>query len=436
MDRRQFLKNTMLGAGAFATSGSLSAKKISTTEKSKTPLQAKGGFITEPSREIAVVDSADVVVVGGGPAGVAAAISASRQGADVLMLERQYFLGGLFTGCGVTPIIDMYSPLEGGKKVQNIKGIAEELCQRLDEVHMLNYEKIRPKADPEAAKYLMEDMIGKAGVRLLYGVQAAQVVMSGNRIDAVIVEGKSGRVAIKAKFVIDCSGDGDILEWAGEDFNTYKDDIGAMWRIGNAANCKKGNPTAVKGVRTRHLVGEKEQDGLDMYNLTRVQLNLRKIMWEDAEDLKKAEGCEDLYLLDTPSVVGVRITRVLNSVKNVTLDGAMTGKNYKDVIGFAGCDSTLRYKDKKYAGYQRKMWQVPYSAITPKRVENLLVGGRCFGFERGLTYDSREVGTCFMTGQAAGTAAGIAVNSRCSCRDVDIEKLQSKLRSQNVKLDW
>ena len=432
MDRRNFIKATVLGAGALTVGAAqpVQAKSV----KVKTPLEVKD-YVTEPRKQIPVVDSADVVIVGGGPAGFAASIAAARQGASVLMLERQYFLGGLFTGCGVTPIIDMYSPRKNGKE-QAIKGISEELCQRLDEKHMMSWEYVRPKADPEAAKFLMEDMIGQAGVRLLYGVQAAEVVMSGDSINAIILEGKSGRVAVRAKFVIDCSGDGDVLQFCGEDFNTYKDDIGAMWRIGNAVNCKKGTPTAVKGVMTRHTVGEKAQDGLDMYNLTRIQLKLRRMMWEDAEELKKQPGSEDLFLLDTPSVVGVRITRVLNSVKNVTVEGAINGKNYDDVIGFTGSDCNINFNGQIYKAPDRKIWQVPYSALTPKHIENLLVAGRCFGFERGLTYDSREVGTCFMTGQAAGTAAGLAVQARCSGREVNISKLQSALRAQNVKLDW
>ena len=252
MDRRHFLKTTALGAGVL-TLGTASTK--AQTIKAKTPLEVKG-YVTEPAKQIPVVDTADVVIVGGGPAGFAAAIAAARQGVSVLLLERQYFLGGLFTGCGVTPIIDMYSPTKSGK-VQAIKGISEELCNRLDEVHMLNYENIRPKADPEAAKYLMEEMIGEAGARILYGVQVAEVVMTGDAISAVILESKSGRVAVKTKFVVDCSGDGDVLDYVGEDFTIYKDDIGAMWRIGNAEHAKRGNPTAVKGVRTRHTVGEK-----------------------------------------------------------------------------------------------------------------------------------------------------------------------------------
>lgn len=435
MDRRHFLKTAALGTGAITVGQAVPAHAKEPAKEAKTPLDVKG-FIKEPARRIPVVDSADVVIVGGGPAGVAAAISAARQGSSVLVLERQYFLGGLFTGCGVTPIIDMYSPTESGK-TQAIFGIAEELCQRLDAMKMLSVEYVRPKVDPEAAKFVMEEMLDEAGVRLIYGVQAAEIVMSGNRIDAVIIEGKSGRVAIQTKFVVDCSGDGDILEWAGEDFTVYQNDIGAMWRIGNAENCKAGTPTCIKGVRTRHTTGEKDQDGLDMYNLTRIQKNMRKMMWEDAVALSKNPGCEDLFLLDTPSVVGVRVTRVLNSVFNVTVEGAALGQSYDDVIGFSGSDSTLKRSNGIHIpATQRKIWQIPYRALTPKRVENLLVAGRCFGYEKGLTYDSREVGTCFMTGQAAGTAAGMAVKTRCSCREVNVPALQANLRSQNVKLDW
>ena len=431
MKRRDFLKTTALAGGALAVAPSVVSAKPA-TEISKTPLKADG-FVRERARKIPVIDSADVVIVGGGPAGVSAAIAAARGGSDVLLLEREYFLGGLFTGCGVTPIINMYTPDPAWRKLA-VAGVCKELVDRLDAVGMICDEKIRPKVDPEAAKYYMEEMLAESGARILYGVQVAQVVMSGSRIDSVILDSKSGRVAVKARFVVDCSGDGDVLEWAGEDFNVYKEDIGAMWRIGHAENFPKGNPTPTKGVKTRHTTGERKQDGLDIYNLTRIQLLMRKNAWKEVEEARKQPGCEDLYLVDTPSVVGVRITRVLNSVGNVSAQGAVDGKRYDDAIGFAGADSTMTVDGNKYLSGRRPMWQVPYSAITPKTVPNLLVGGRCFGFERPLTYDAREIGCCFMTGQAAGTAAAIAVASRCSCREVDIRALQQSLKKQNVIL--
>ena len=340
MDRRSFLKTGAAGLAGLALSGPDAQAKV---QKGETPLEVSG-YVREPARKIPVVDSADVVVVGGGPAGFAAAVAAAREGADVLLLERLYFLGGLFTGCGVTPIINMFHPSADGPAQQAVFGIADELYRRMNEVGMINYDGICPKVDPEAAKYYMEAFCAESGVRILYGVQASQVTRSGDGIDSVIVEGKSGRVAIRARFVIDASGDGDILDWVGEDFRTDRNDIGAMWRIGNAENSTKdSSPTPVRGVRTRHTVGEKEQDGLDMYNLTRVQLKLRKKMWEEVLEKRTQPGNEDLYLVDTPALVGVRTTRVLDSVGNVTTEGAARGKAYPDVIGVTGGDSNLKY---------------------------------------------------------------------------------------------
>lgn len=436
MDRRDFLKGTLAGVGVLAASSSLSAAVSGSRKTAATPLKARG-WVHEPARRLAVVDQADIVVVGGGPAGFAAAVSAARQGADVILLERQYFLGGLFTGCGVTPIINIFQPLPGRKKERAVSGIAEEFCDRLQDAGMLSVESVcRPKADPEAAKYFMEEMISQSGVRLIYGVDAVQVIRRGDAVESVILEGKSGRVAVNTKFVVDTTGDGDVLAWTGEDFNIYKDDIGAMWRIGNAGSSPKGSLTPTKGVRTRHMTGERNQDGLDMYNLTRIQTSLRKTMWEDSVDLRKNPGCEDLFLLDTPSVVGVRITRVLNSVGNVSYEGALNGKTYKDVIGMVAGDSAVRDKDGKVLlkSSQRRIWQVPYSSIVPKTVPNLLVAGRCFGFDRDLARDAREIGACLMTGQAAGIAAALAVRNRCSNRELDVVSLQKALRDSKVKL--
>ena len=435
MDRRKFLKTTALSAAGVAAGGMLAPGAEARTVTAKTRLESKG-FIKEPARKIAVVDTADVVVVGGGPAGFAAAVAASRQGCDTILLERGYFLGGLFTGCDVTILNDMYTPTPDGR-VQAIFGICDELCQRLSKHGMLAWLKTPPNVDTEATKYFMEEMCLEAGVRILYGVQASEVTMSGDRIDHVILETKSGRVAVGAKFVIDCSGDGDVLEWTGEDFKEYKYDISAMYRIGNMGGVKAGSITPNEGVITGHLGdGIRGVDGLDMYTLTNAQLELRKRMWESAWNLRQTPGNEKAFLLSTPSVVGVRITRVLNSVFNVTTEGAATARSYDDVIGFTGSDSTLKWNGGKIPRTQRKMWQVPYRSIVPKKVPNLLVAGRCFGFEEELMYDAREVGTCLMTGQAAGVAAAQAVAYRRSCRDVDVKLLQDTLRENNVKLDW
>lgn len=437
MDRRDFLKKSAICTAAIAAAPTLAAE-AKTHDKEiegKTRLEVKG-HISEPARSTPVVDGADIVVVGGGPAGFASAIAAARQGCDVLLLERGYFLGGLFTGCDVTLLNNMYSPTPDGK-VQAVFGICQELCNRLEASKMIYTKKVSPNVDPEATKYYMERMCVESGVRILYGVQAAQVSMSGDRIDAVILETKSGRVAVTAKFVIDCTGDGDILEWAGEDFNEYKYNISAMWRVGGLGSDQGGSTTPNKGVRTRHLgKGIKDVDGLDMYVLSKSQIELRQMMWDQVQELRSTPDNPDAFLLSAPTVVGVRVTRVLNSVFNVTTEGAVEGKSYDDVIGFTGGDSNLTWNGKKIKKVNRKIWQVPYRSLVPKKVPNLLVAGRCFGYEQALRWDAREVGTCLMTGEAAGAAAAQAIASRCSCRDVDVPRLQATLRSAGAKLDW
>ena len=425
MDRRDFIRKASLGAGTTLVAPHLLVQAAAVPS---------GGHILEPAREIPVVASASVVVVGGGPAGFAAALAAAREGADVLLVERLYFLGGLFTGCGVTPIIDMYHPAGDGR-TQAVAGVAEELCNRLEALGMLIVHKgVHPKTDPEAAKYVMETLLCEAGVRVLYGTQVAQVQCSAGRIEAVVVEGKGGRAAIRTSFVIDCSGDGDVLSWTDDPFTVYKDDIGAMWRIGNAEASAQGSLTPVKGVRTLHMTGLREQDGLDMFNLSQAQIAIRKQIWEMTAALKGQEGCTDLYLVDTPSLVGVRVTRVLDSVCNVSLAGAMEGRTYPDVVGIAGAFTDIDYGGRRVGIRERKMWQVPYSSLTPRKTQNLLVAGRCFGFERGLTYDAREIGTCLLTGQAAGVAAALALDTRTSCRDLDIPALHRRLRRQHAAL--
>ena len=435
MDRRKFLKASALTAAGVAAGGALAPEASAKTANVETRLDSNGS-IKEPARRIPVVDNADLIVVGGGPAGFAASVAAARQGMDVIMLERGYFLGGLFTGCDVTLLNNMYTPTHNGR-VQAVFGICEELCNRLAAHDMMAWAGTPPNVDTEATKYFMEEMCTEAGVRILYGAHASEVSMSGDRIEALFVETKSGRVAIRTRFVIDCSGDGDVLAWTGEDFNEYKYDISAMYRIGNIGNCKKGWVTPNKGVYTQHLgAGVKDVDGLNVYEATKAQLDLRKRMWENAWNMRSQDGNEGAYLLSTPSVVGVRVTRVLNSVMNVTTEGAATGKSYDDVIGFTGSDSTLNWNGTKISRKDRKMWQIPYRSLVPKTVENLLAAGRCFGYEQNLRYDAREVGTCLMTGEAAGFAAAQAVSKRQSCRDINVRLLQKTLRKNNVKLDW
>lgn len=435
MDRRDFLRVSAC-ASAAASVGAVPGVASESARVSPTPLKSSG-TVREPARKIPVVDSADVVVLGGGPSGVAAAVSAARQGAGVILVEKSFCLGGLWTSGCVLPLNNTRAVTRDGKWSQVVFGVSEEVCSRLSSMGMLiSAKKDTPIPDPEAAKYVLEQLVQESGVRLLYDCRGAGVVMSGDRIDSVIIESKSGRVAVKAKAVVDCSGDGDMLEWTGEDFEVRRHHIGAMWRCGNAENLRRRgvSDTPVRGVKYLHTTGEKNQDGLDIYNITRLRLAMRKKMWDTLEEDRKLPGCEDLFLLDSGSLLGVRVTRVLNSLFNVPYAGSMDYTAYEDCIGIGGSDPVHTYGGGKMKGFSRPAWQIPYRSIVPKKVPNLLVAGRCFGFEEGLTYDAREVGVCFVTGQAAGNAAALAVNARCSVRDVDVKRLQEMLKAQGVQL--
>jgi hypothetical protein len=164
-------------------------------------------------------------------------------------------------------------------------------------------------------------------------------------------------------------------------------------------------------------------------------MDLREQMWKKTQALRAREGGDGIFLLETPPQIGVRVTRVLNPVKPVTLEESMHYTTYKDSIGMSGGSAPIMYQGRKIMTKERPYWQIPYSSITPKNCPNLLVGGRCFGYDDELSYDAREIGTCLVTGQAAGTASALALLGRTSVQDVDITKLRSALVEQKAKLE-
>lgn len=433
MDRRKFLKASMFGMGATM----LGVPELVAKESPRRdPVRLESnGWLKQPAREIPVVAEADVVVLGGGPAGVAAAVSAARTGAKVILLERYTFLGGLWTGGLVLPMLSTHGLSPDNEWTKVIWGFSNEIYMRLKKMKMVVNAKA-PCVDPEACKYVLEQYCEESGVQIIYHSWASDAVMSGDRIDAIFLETKSGRIAVRGKYFVDASGDGDLIAWSGEDFYELKYHVGAMYRIGGVPDeIKAGTKTPIPGVRNRHLHGYDDQDGLDVLNLSRLQLQLRKDMWRKTEELRSKEGCEGIFLLETPPQIGVRVTRVLNPVKPVTLEDSMNYTSYKDSIGMSGGSAPIMYQGRKISTRERPYWQIPYSSILPKTCPNLLVAGRCFGFDKELSYDAREIGTCLVTGQAAGTASALACLGRTSVQDVDIEKLRATLVDQNAKLE-
>jgi len=447
MKRRSCLSNVILSSGSLVL-GAGCVRKIEpeAAEKDAGPAPAvaeNGKTILEPARQIPVLAETEVLVIGGGPAGTAAAIAASRTGAETYLVERYNHLGGLWTGGLVLPLLSTHAVDKNHQTRQVIYGIGGEMSRKLKDLGMSIHE-VDPVVDPEAAKYVLDEMILEAGVKMLYHTWATEVIMDGNSIKGVLVESKSGRMAVLAKVVVDCTGDGDIFHWAGEPYDEMKYHIGLVHRLGNTDKVNRqvpgyvdrdlGGPTPIPGVNWVNMHGQDKQDALDVENLSRLQLEYRREIWESVQRIRQTPGYEKVFLLDTASQLGIRMSRIVEAEYRLTLEDTMTYRAFDDVIGISGAWTTMLYKGKRVPREDRPLWQIPYRSLIPKNTENLLVAGRCFCFERELVEDTRIIGTCLITGHGAGAAAGLAVKEGTRVRDLDTEKLKGLLLEQGAWL--
>jgi len=391
------------------------------------------GKVVEPRRELSILDTADVLVVGGGPAGVVAAIAARRAGARVTLVERYGHLGGLWTGGLVLLVLGHI--VQGGKQV--CQGIGEEIMRRLDKLDGAIIDRkpgVNPTVDAEAVKYVMVEMIEEAGVNIFLHCWGVDAIVNEGAVQGVVFESKSGRQAILAKVVVDATGDGDVFASAGAEFEHRSHNVGLVYRVGNldrvdrskagdsAAPKRIGAPTPVPGVNWVNLRGP-EVDGLDVATLTRMELNHRKYIWSHIQKIRATPGCEKVYLMETAPQLGVRITRVLQGLATVRLDDLKAGTKFPDVVGVGGSESG-----------NHGPWQIPYGALVPTRIDNVLAAGRCVSAEIRMADLVRLIPNCFVTGHAAGAAAAVAVRDGCRPREVDVAKVQKILTEQGAYL--
>ena len=447
MKRRDFVSKVLI-TGSALTIGVGCKRKIepvlSQKDEARVILKSETGkTIREPERQIPVLAETDVLVIGGGPAGTAAAIAASRTGAETYLVERYNHLGGLWTGGLVLPLLSTHAVDKHKRNKQVIYGIGGEIAKRLADLGMsINIE--NPTVDPEAAKYILEEMIRESGVKMLYHTWGTNVIMDGNEIKGVFVESKSGRMAILAKVVIDCTGDGDIFKLAGDNFDVMNYAIGLVHRLGNVdrIDTKKsgyvkmdiGQPTPLPGVNWVNMWGKENQNALDVKNLSQLQMDYRKEIWESVQKIRQTPGHDEVFLLDTASQLGVRMSRILDGEYKLTLEDTMTFRSFADVIGVSGAWTSILYKGKKVPKNERPLWQIPYRSLLPRKTDNLLVAGRCFCFEKELVEDTRIIGTCLITGHGAGVAAGLAVKDKERVRNINVKRLKETLQHQGAWL--
>lgn len=417
----------------------------STEQAEGMPSSAPAGAetIKEPARNIPVVETADVLVIGGGPSGVAAAIAASRTGARTILAERYNHLGGLWTGGLVLPLLSTHAINSQNDMTRVLYGVGGEMMQRLQEMGM-SIKEINPVVDPEATKYLLEVMLKESGVLPLYHCWASNVIVESDTIKAVLLETKSGRIAIRPRTVIDCTGDGDILHLAGEDYDIMNYELGLVHRLGNIDRINTdapgyeelpiGGETPIPSVNWVNMVGGDYEDALDFRRLSELQQEHRIEIWEGVQEIRSTPGYEEVFLLDTAAQQGVRMSRILKGEYQLTLEDSMTFKTFEDNIGISGAWTSLMYQSRRVPMKERPMWQIPYRALLPRKTKNLLVAGRCFSFEQALFQDARIIGTCLITGHGAGVGAALASNTGNAVQELDVKEIRKILLNQHVYL--
>jgi ribulose 1,5-bisphosphate synthetase/thiazole synthase len=421
----------------------------------RNPAVFRGGKVIQPQRELSILRKTGVLVVGGGPAGTAAALTAKRLGVDVTIVERYGYLGGLATGGLVLAIFPLYDR----NNRQVILGIGEEMMKRLDGLKFGIIERrsapVYPTIDAEAFKFVLADMVLNSGMTAYldcWGVDA--IIDDRGAVRGAIFESKSGRQAILADVVVDATGDGDIYAAAGAAYQKVKDNIGLVSRLGNVTvedlmdknrkmtagtrgNNKSdgpargmpisafdghvGSPTPAPHVNWLNMKGP-VADGLDVAELSNLELRHRRALWNNLERARKKPGAEQSYIAETAPQIGVRLTRLLGGTKRITRQEAKSGARFQDAIGYCGA----------YASDPE--FQIPYGCLVPAKVENLLAAGRCISAEFEIAETLRLIPVCWVTGQAAGAAAALSIQDRCKPRQVNVAKLQAILRKQGVFL--
>lgn len=437
--------------------------------------------ITEPARQIPLYGEYEVVVLGGGPAGIAAAAAAARAGRRTLLIERYGFLGGMGTAAGVTNFCGLHANVFG-EMHRVVQGVASELLTRIDRLGGLNAPhlilgKIFAQAyDTAAYKIAADDLLAAHKVDILFHALGAGVVMhDGTRINVLMVETKAGRRAVRSEIFIDCSGDGDLAAWAGARFEVG-DNAGSMlypsmmFRLNGIDPEKAGDAwrtipalmEAAEAAGTHHFPRKaaivrpqrsgiewrvnftqlSREDGtaingLEPDDLTRGEIDGRRQAVAAFDFLRTVPGFEKSYIVDLPPQLGIRETRRVVGGYMLTGEDVLGCSSFDDSIGVNGWPMESHVAGDVIFKFppipeSRGFNELPYRMLTPEGIDNLLVAGRCASMSHDGQSAARVSGACFAMGEAAGTAAALALGGNTIPRDIAVEKLQQALQQQGA----
>jgi ribulose 1,5-bisphosphate synthetase/thiazole synthase len=406
--------------------------------------------IFEEGKEVPIIHSSDVVVLGGGPAGISAAVSAARMGVDVTLIERYGYFGGQATG----GLVIFLCGLTDGKK-QIIRGFCQEV---INELQAMNAASDLPEGvvfDPEAMKYLFDQLATKNNIKAYFHTFATAMIRNHKQVEYVITESKSGRNAITGSIFIDATGDGDSAEWCNIPYEKLDRDkllpVTLTFRLGNvdvekAKEFFMQNPNRIKDlIRVNDSDIDvnleegwlatlnnsevwfdaffiKNVDVTDVEDLTYAEIKGRAIVRKIVDAVKTLPGFEDSYLEDTAPQIGGRESRRI--IGEYVLRKEDLDKCFEDCV--ARARNVLSKENESVA--------IPYRCLIPKGIDNILFAGRCISVSHEVLDLVREIPCCMATGQAAGTAAGLAIKDGVNPRDLDVKELQENLIAQEVVL--
>ncbi|MBQ1321930.1 MAG: FAD-dependent oxidoreductase [Solobacterium sp.] len=401
-------------------------------------------YVMADAERVPVYREADVVVVGGGIAGIAAAVAAARQGKKTVLLEKNSALGGLATLGHVC----IYLPLDDGRGHRVASGLAEELLYtsiRYSYNTMAPQWKFRtayaehPQGRYEttfnipAAILAYDELCEEEGVETIFDVVFSEPIMNGSRVEGVIVESKQGRVAVLGKQFVDASGDADLMARAGADTST-KDSICSHWAYETSTETAKEALAEGKGVvdmMQLRLFGARPHGGdLDAYPVPTFSgttidgvNGYLKTSRRMARDYLKENFSDDYCMLTLPTMAQFRTSRHITGVE--TLDYESDAERYRD--------DSIGIISNGIGGPVVEPYEYPYGGLIDRRIENVYAAGRTVACDEKMGWEMmRLIPACALTGEAAGTAAAQAIDQNATAQTLDITKLQEVLAAANV----